>query len=65
MDKSCDVDVDDELLPEHVDSRGTTRGTKLSVLQTIVFSSLVDYIRGLRRVSNSSELKFVLAQPVH
>ena len=41
VDKSCDVDVDDELLPELVDNPGTTRGTKLSVLHTIVFSSLV------------------------
>ena len=28
-DISCDVDVDDELLPELVDNLGTTRGTKL------------------------------------
>ena len=41
--KSCDVDVDDELLPELVDNLGTTRGTKLSVLQNnSVFSSLVN-----------------------
>ena len=31
-DKSCDVDVVDELLPELVDNPGATRGTKLSVL---------------------------------
>ena len=35
-------DVDDELLPELVDNPGTTRGTKLSVLHTIVFPSLVN-----------------------
>ena len=40
--KSCDVDVDDELLPELVDNPGMTRGTKLSVLHTIVFPSLVN-----------------------
>ena len=40
-DKSCDVDVDDELLPELVDDPGT-RGTKLSVLHTVVFTSLVN-----------------------
>ena len=39
-DKSCDVDVDDELLLELVDSPGTTRGTKLSVFHMIVFTSL-------------------------
>ena len=37
--KSCDVDVDDELLPELVDNPGTTGGTKLSVMHTIVFLS--------------------------
>ena len=41
---SCDVDDDDELLPELVGNPGTTRGTKLSVLRAIVFTSLV--IRG-------------------
>ena len=30
-DKSCNVDVDDELLPELVENPGTTRGTKLSL----------------------------------
>ena len=39
--KSCDVDFENELLPELTDSPGTTRGTKLSVLHIIVFSSLV------------------------
>ena len=41
-DKSCNVDVEDELLPELADNPGTTSGAKLSVLQTIVFSSLVN-----------------------
>ena len=41
-DKSCDVNVDDELLPELADNPGTPRGTKLSVLHTIVFPSLVN-----------------------
>ena len=41
-DKSGDVDVEDELLPELVDNPGTTRGTKLSVLHKIVFPSLVN-----------------------
>ena len=33
--KSFGVDVSDELLPELVDTPGTTRGTKLSVLHTM------------------------------
>ena len=33
--------VEDELLPELADNAGTTRGTKLSVLQIIVFLFLV------------------------
>ena len=33
-DKSCNVDVEDELPPELVDNPGTTRGTKLSVFHT-------------------------------
>ena len=41
-DKSCNVDVNDELVPELVDNPGTTRGTKFSVLQTIVFPSLLN-----------------------
>ena len=40
--ESCDSDAEDELLPELTDSPGTTRGTKLSVLQIIVFPSLVN-----------------------
>ena len=40
--KSCNVDVEDGLLPELVDNPGTTRGTKLSVLHFIVFPSLVN-----------------------
>ena len=39
-DKSCNVDVEDELLPGVADNPGTTRGTKLSVSQNIVFPSL-------------------------
>ena len=35
LDKSCGGEVEDETLPELVDNRGTTRGTKLSVLHTI------------------------------
>ena len=41
-DKSCNVDVENELLPKLADNPGTTRGTKLSVLHVIVFSSLVN-----------------------
>ena len=41
-DKSCNADVDDELLPELVDNPGTTRGTKLSDMDTVVFPSLVN-----------------------
>ena len=37
-----DVHVDDDLSPELVDKPGTTRGSKLSVLQTIVPSSLCE-----------------------
>ena len=44
-DNSCNVDVEDEMLPELADNPGTTSGTKLFVLHTIVFSSLVN--RGL------------------
>ena len=56
VDKSCDVDVDDELLPELVDNPGTTRGTKLSVFHTIVFSSLVN--RGFWPLTHSQEYSF-------
>ena len=58
---SCGSVVEDELLPELTDSPGTTRGTNLSVLHKIVFSSLVNRIfwplthfRGLRRVSQAT-----------
>ena len=34
---SCGGDVEDELRPELTDNPGTTRGTKLSVLQIIRF----------------------------
>ena len=53
VDKSCGVDVDDDLLPELVDNPGTTRGAKLSVLHTIVFSSLVN--RGCWPLTHSLE----------
>ena len=39
---SCDSDAEDELLAGLVDNPGTTRGTKLSVLQMMVFPSLVN-----------------------
>ena len=42
LDESCGGDVDDEMLPELVDNPKTTRGTKLFVLQIIVFTSLVN-----------------------
>ena len=42
VDKSCNADVDDELLPDLVDNPGTTRGTKMPVLHIIVFPSLVN-----------------------
>ena len=41
-DKSCNVNVEDELLPELDDSPETTRGTKVSVMQKTVFTSLVN-----------------------
>ena len=37
LNDSCDSDVEDELPPELVDNPGTVRGTKLSVLQKILF----------------------------
>ena len=56
---SCDDDVEDETLPKLTDTPGTTRGTKLSVLQMILFPSLVNRdfsplthslsVRGLRK----------------
>ena len=39
--RHCNVDVEDELLPELSDKPGTTRSTKLSVLQMIAFTFLV------------------------
>ena len=44
-DKSCTVDVEDEMLPKLADKLGRTSGTKLSVLQKIAFLSLAN--RGL------------------
>ena len=41
-DKSCNVDVEHELLPELADNMGTARGTKLSGLHTTDFPSLVN-----------------------
>ena len=38
----CDWVVENELLPELADNTGTTRGTKLSVLQIILFPFLVN-----------------------
>ena len=65
LDESCGVDVADELLPELVDTPGTTRGTELSVSHFIVFHSLVKRgfdrwptrrnICGLRRVFQAIE----------
>ena len=43
-DKSCNVDVEDELLPDLADNPGTITGTKLSVLHIIVFFSLVNRV---------------------
>ena len=42
LNESCDSDAEDELLSGLVDNPGTTRGTKLFVLQMIVFPSLVN-----------------------
>ena len=52
-DKSCNVDVEDELPPELADSLGTTRGTKLSILQIIVFLPSVN--RGFLPQTHSQE----------
>ena len=58
LNESCDSDSEDELLPKLAENPGTARGTKLSVLETILFSSLVNRgfwplthrsIRGLRK----------------
>ena len=40
LDESCDDDIEVETLPEPVENLVTTRDTKLSVLQMIVFPSL-------------------------
>ena len=42
LNESCDSDAKNELLSGLVDNLGTTRGTKLSVLHTIVFPSFVN-----------------------
>ena len=42
LNDSCGSDVGDELLPELTDNLGTTRGTKLSILQIMLFPSLVN-----------------------
>ena len=42
LNESCDRDAEDELLSGLVDNPGTTRGMKLSVLQMILFPSLVN-----------------------
>ena len=42
LNESCDGDVENELFPGLVDNPGTTRGTKLSVLQRILFPCLVN-----------------------
>ena len=59
LNESCDGDAEDETLPELADNPGTTRGTKLSVLQIILFPSWLivaidrwpthKSIRGLRK----------------
>ena len=42
LNASCDGDAEDELLSGLVDYPGTARGTKLSVLQMMVFPSLAN-----------------------
>ena len=42
LNESCGSDVGDKLLPELKDNPGTTRGTKLSVLQVMLFQFLVN-----------------------
>ena len=42
LNESCGGDVEDETLPGLADNPGTTRGTKLSVLQIMLFPSLVN-----------------------
>ena len=51
-DESCNVDVEDDLLPE-LDRPGTASGTKLSVVHIIGFSSLVN--RGFWPLTHSQE----------
>ena len=58
LDDSCGGDVGDELLPELTDNPGTTRGTKLSVLQIIFFSFLVN--RGSWPLTHSWEYPWSL-----
>ena len=41
-DKSCDVDVEDTLVPELDDNLGTKRGSKLFVLHLIFFNRVVN-----------------------
>ena len=42
LNESCNGDVEDEPLSGLVDNPGTTRGTKLSVLQITLFPSLIN-----------------------
>ena len=42
LNESYDSDVEEKALPELADSPGTTRGAKLSVLQIMLFPSLVN-----------------------
>ena len=42
LNDSCGSDEGDELLPELTDNPGTTRGTKLSVLQIMLFPYLAN-----------------------
>ena len=51
--ESCDCDLENELLPELADHPGTTRGTKLSVLQMILFPFGVN--RGIWPLTHSKE----------
>ena len=53
LNESCDSDVPDEPLSGLVDNPGTTRGTKLSVLQITLFPSLVN--RGFWPLTHSRE----------
>ena len=52
--------VEDELLPELADNAGTTRGTKLSVLQIIVFLFLVN--RGFGPLTHSKKSIVIFAK---